>query len=74
VIRHVYPVRADIQPGNSGSPVLAPDGSVYGVAFVAVGGAAHGGYALTAGEVVPGARAATRTRAVSTQPWHCAVR
>jgi len=75
VIRHVYPVRADIQPGNSGSPVLAPDGSVYGMAFVAVGGAAPGGYALTAGEVLPGARvAATRTSAVSTQPWHCAVR
>jgi hypothetical protein len=31
--------------------------------------------ALTAGEVLPGARAAaTRTSAVPTQPWHCAVR
>jgi S1-C subfamily serine protease len=37
VTRHVYPVRADIQPGNSGSPLLKPDGSVYGMVFGAFG-------------------------------------
>ncbi len=72
VIRHVYPVRADIQPGNSGSPLLAPDGTVYGMIFAALTGSGDAGYALAAGEVAPAAQAAaTRTKAVSTQPWHC---
>jgi S1-C subfamily serine protease len=72
VTRHVYPVRADIQPGNSGSPLLKPDGSVYGMVFGAFGHAGAAGYALAAGEVLPDARAAaSRTAAASTQPWHC---
>jgi len=72
VIRHVYPVRADIQPGNSGSPLLAPDGTVYGMVFAALTGTRNAGYALAAGEIAPAARAAaTRTKAASTQPWHC---
>ena len=72
VIRHVYTVRADIQPGNSGSPLLAPGGSVYGMVFAALTRAGNAGYALAAGEVLPAARAAAgRTAAVSTQPWHC---
>jgi S1-C subfamily serine protease len=73
VTRHVYSVRADIQPGNSGSPLLKPDGSVYGMVFVAFDHAESAGYALAAGEMLPDARAAaTRTTAASTQPWHCA--
>jgi S1-C subfamily serine protease len=72
VIRHVYPVRADIQPGNSGSPLLAPGGTVYGMVFAALTGTRNAGYALAAGEIAPAARAAaSRTAAVSTQPWHC---
>jgi S1-C subfamily serine protease len=72
VIRHVYPVRADIQPGNSGSPLLAPDGTVYGMVFAALTDTRDAGYALAAGELVPATRAAAgRTAAVSTQPWHC---
>jgi len=72
VTRHVYSVRADIQPGNSGSPLLRPDGSVYGMVFVAFDHAGAAGYALAAGEVLPDARAAaSRTAAASTQPWHC---
>ena len=72
MIRHVYTVRADIQPGNSGSPLLAPGGSVYGMVFAALTRAGNAGYALAAGEVLPAARAAAgRTAVVSTQPWHC---
>ena len=72
VTRHVYPVRADIQPGNSGSPLLAPGGTVYGMVFAALTGTENAGYALAAGEIAPAARAAaSRTAAVSTQPWHC---
>ena len=74
VIRHVYPVRADIQPGNSGSPLLAPGGSVYGMVFAALTGTGNAGYALAAGELSPAVRAAAgRTAAVSTQPWHCPI-
>jgi S1-C subfamily serine protease len=72
VIRHIYSIRANVQPGNSGGPLLAPDGSVYGVVFAADLDTKNFGYALTAGEVLPGAQAAaTRTTTASTQPWHC---
>jgi S1-C subfamily serine protease len=72
VSRHVYTVRADIQPGNSGSPLLAPGGAVYGMVFAALTGTSDAGYALTAGEVSPAVTAAaSRTATVSTQPWHC---
>jgi len=40
--------------------------------FAALTGTGSAGYALAAGEVAPAARAAaSRTAAVSTQPWHC---
>jgi len=75
VIRHVYTVRAGIQPGDSGSPLLATDGSVYGMVFAALTGTSDAGYALAGGEISPAVRAAaSRTAAVSTQPWHCPAR
>jgi S1-C subfamily serine protease len=75
VIRHVYTVRAGIQPGDSGSPLLATDGSVYGMVFAALTDTSNAGYALAGGEVSPAVRAAARrTAAVSTQPWHCPAR
>jgi S1-C subfamily serine protease len=72
VTRTIYSIRAIVQPGNSGGPLLAPGGGVYGVIFAAAVGVKDIGYALTAGEVSPVARAAhDATQAVSTQPWHC---
>jgi S1-C subfamily serine protease len=72
VTRHIYPIRALVQPGNSGGPLLAPRGAVYGVVFAAAVGVPDVGYALTAREVLPDARAGmARTAAVSSQPWHC---
>ncbi len=71
-ISHIYPIRASVQPGNSGSPLLAPAGAVYGMVFAAAPDTKNLGYAFTAGEVWADARAgATRTTTVSTQPWHC---
>ena len=35
VHRQIYPIRALVEPGNSGGPLLAPDGRVYGVVFAA---------------------------------------
>jgi S1-C subfamily serine protease len=51
VTRQIYPVRAVVQPGNSGGPLLAPDGKVYGVVFAAAVSVPDTGYALTAAEV-----------------------
>jgi len=57
VTRQIYSVYAVVRPGNSGGPLLAPDGRVYGVVFAAAVEDRHTGYALTAGEVASDARA-----------------
>jgi S1-C subfamily serine protease len=68
VKRQIYPIRADVQPGNSGGPLLAPDGQVYGVVFAAAVSLKDTGYALTAGEVTGDASAGQQdTAPVSTQ-------
>jgi S1-C subfamily serine protease len=51
VHRQIYPIRALVQPGNSGGPLMSPSGSVYGVVFAASTSVADTGYALTAGEI-----------------------
>lgn len=68
VTRDVYAVRASVLPGNSGGPLLASNGTVYGVVFAASTDTADTGYALTAQEAasdVAAGRAATQQ--VSTQ-------
>ncbi len=68
VTRQIYSVRALVRPGNSGGPLLSPDGQVYGVVFAAATGLANTGYALTAGEVASDAnQGAGATAGVSTQ-------
>ncbi len=68
VRREVYALRAVVRPGNSGGPLLATDGRVYGVIFAADAQDRETGYALTAEEVASSARAAaTRTARVGTQ-------
>ena len=69
VTREIYPIRAVVKPGNSGGPLLAPDGQVYGVVFAAAVSVPDTGYALTASRgrpATPG-RARTATAPVSTQ-------
>ena len=51
VSRQIYSIRANVQPGNSGGPLLASNGQVYGVVFAAAVGVKNTGYALTASEV-----------------------
>ncbi len=53
VTRDVYTLRAPVRPGNSGGPLLAPDGSVLGVVFGAAIDNPDIGFALTAAEVQP---------------------
>jgi S1-C subfamily serine protease len=68
VTREIYSLRARVRPGNSGGPLLAPDGDVYGVVFAAATDSSDTGYALTANEVASDAQAgASATRTVSTQ-------
>lgn len=68
VHRQIYPIRAQIEPGNSGGPLLSPSGRVYGVVFAASTSALDTGYALTAGEVAGDVAAGSQeSTAVSTQ-------
>ena len=68
VTREIYTIRALVREGNSGGPLLSPQGLVDGVVFAASLDASNVGYALTAREVSGDARAgAEATRAVSTQ-------
>jgi S1-C subfamily serine protease len=68
VTRDIYAVRALVQPGNSGGPLLTPGGSVYGMVFAAAVDVPDTGYALTAGEVASDVSAGrTATAPVSTQ-------
>jgi S1-C subfamily serine protease len=68
VTRQIYSIRANVEPGNSGGPLLAPNGQVDGVVFAAAVGVKDTGYALTASEVESDARrAANAQQGVSTQ-------
>ena len=68
VVREIYALRARVQPGNSGGPLLDIQGRVLGVVFAAAADDPQTGYALTAAEVASDAKAAaTATKAVSTQ-------
>jgi S1-C subfamily serine protease len=67
VTRQIFEIRAQVEPGNSGGPLLSPSGVVYGVVFAAAVDAADTGFALTAGEVASDAHAgASQTFPVST--------
>jgi len=67
VTRQIYEIRAVVESGNSGGPLLSADGTVYGVVFAAAVGVDDTGFALTAAQVTPDARAgANATTAVST--------
>jgi S1-C subfamily serine protease len=69
VTRQIYAVRAVVEQGNSGGPLLNPNnGHVYGVVFAAATSVSDTGYALTAAEVAADANAgANRVVGVSTQ-------
>jgi S1-C subfamily serine protease len=68
VNRQIFEIRANVEPGNSGGPLLSPSGTVYGVVFAAAVDASNTGFALTANEVSADAHAgANQTFPTSTQ-------
>ncbi|MGW2490523.1 MarP family serine protease [Streptomyces sp. NPDC001606] len=67
VRRDVYSLYATVRQGNSGGPLLTPDGRVYGVVFAKSLDDAETGYALTADEIRPDiARGRTANEQVDT--------
>jgi len=67
VTRQIYEIRAVVESGNSGGPLLSPAGTVDGVVFAAAVGVSDTGFALTANEVAGDAAAGEHlTGAVST--------
>jgi len=67
VVRDIYPIRAVVKPGNSGGPLIAPDGRIYGMVFAAAVSVSQTGYALTASQLAHDiSRGANRTQAAST--------
>ncbi|RRQ80106.1 serine protease [Streptomyces griseofuscus] len=67
VRRDVYSLYATVRQGNSGGPLLTPDGRVYGVVFAKSLDDAETGYALTADEIRPDiARGRTANEQVGT--------
>ena len=62
VTRSVLSLHTTVQPGNSGGPLLSPDGRVYGVVFAKSLDDARTGYALSLDEVAPVVAAARTAR------------
>ena len=63
VVRDVYALYGQVRSGNSGGPLLSPDGGVLGVVFASAIDDPDTGYALTAAQV---STAAARGQASST--------
>ncbi len=51
IVRNIYELQSDIEPGNSGGPLLSPDGSVAGVVFAKSLSQNNVGYALVIDQV-----------------------
>lgn len=69
VVRDVYALFGTVRAGNSGGPLLAPDGSVLGVVFASAIDDPNTGYALTGPQVNQAATAGnTAVAAAATGP------
>ncbi len=51
VVRNIYELQANVEPGNSGGPLIASDGSVAGVVFAKAVTQTNVGYALQTVEI-----------------------
>jgi S1-C subfamily serine protease len=67
VTREIYTIKALVRSGNSGGPLIAPNGRVLGVIFAAAADDRNTGFAVTAREAAETAdRGTDRTRSVRT--------
>jgi S1-C subfamily serine protease len=67
VTREIYTIRALVRSGNSGGPLVGPNGEVLGVIFAAAADDRNVGFAVTAAEAAGTAQIGTeRTREVKT--------
>jgi S1-C subfamily serine protease len=67
VTREIYTIRSLVRSGNSGGPLVTPNGRVLGVIFAAAADDRNTGFALTATEAAPIAkRGVSRTQGVRT--------
>jgi S1-C subfamily serine protease len=57
VTRQIYEIKANVEPGNSGGPLISSNGTVYGVVFAAAVGVSDTGFVLTSAEVAVDAHA-----------------
>jgi len=68
VLREVFSLRGLVRPGNSGGPIITPDGDVAGVVFAASVEDDDTGYALTAEQVADSAAEGSKSESeVDTQ-------
>ena len=70
VTREVYTIRALVRSGNSGGPLVTPDGRVLGIIFAAAADDRNTGFAVTADEAKSTALAA-RSRTLETSTGRC---
>ncbi|MDT4983378.1 MAG: hypothetical protein QOF95_868 [Pseudonocardiales bacterium] len=67
VRREIYAIYAVVRSGNSGGPLIATDGTVFGVVFATALDSSNTGYALTDSEIAPDvAKARTASGSAST--------
>ncbi len=62
VTREIYTIRSSVKSGNSGGPLIDPQGRLLGVIFAAAVDDPETGFALTADEAKPVAQATTNAR------------
>ncbi|MEZ5118034.1 MAG: MarP family serine protease [Candidatus Nanopelagicales bacterium] len=73
VLREVYSFRGTVLPGNSGGPLIAPDGRAYGMVFASGIDDPTTGYALTARQLA-GVAEQGRTSSTAVPQGTCRVR
>jgi S1-C subfamily serine protease len=68
VEREIYSIRSTVRSGNSGGPLIAPDGTVLGMVFATALDSSDTGFVLTDAEIASDANTGRQaTAAVSTQ-------
>ncbi len=65
--RDIYEIQAEIEEGNSGGPLIRPDGTVIGVLFARSETFQNTGYAVTSQAIGPALAQAKKSAEVSTQ-------